>query len=444
MPAVVNISTSQKVSAPQFIIPELQIPGMPQEELEQFQEFFRRFAPEGLQERKMNSLGSGFVIDSSGYVVTNNHVIADADEVTVKFSDSTELQATIVGRDPSTDLALLKVEPKTPLVAVSFGNSDALRVGDWVITIGNPFGLGGSVTAGIISATGRDIYSGPFDDFLQTDAAINRGSSGGPLFNTDGEVVGINTAIFSPSGGNIGIGFSVPSTLAEPVIEQLKKFGHARRGWLGVKIQTVTEEIAESLGLPTSSGALVVDVTPGSPAAKANIVPGDVIVSFDGRKIQEMRKLPRYVAGTPIGESAKLEVWSGGKFETRTVLIEELKDGSHSAAVKPQNSGREKSAKQNSSAIYGMELAAITPELREEFGVPDSQTGVIVLDASFTSEARQRGIRSGDVISQVNDKYVTTPQQVKSMLDGLKASGKNNALVRVVRETEGMFITLPL
>ncbi len=271
--------------------------------------------------RKVNSLGSGFVVDPAGIIITNNHVIEDADEIEVNLSDGSKLKAELKGRDGKTDLAVLKVKPPHPLTAVTFGNSDSIRVGDWVMAIGNPFGLGGSVTLGIVSARNRNINSGPYDDFIQTDAAINRGNSGGPLFNMAGEVVGINTAIISPSGGSIGIGFSIPSNTARRVIDQLVAFGETRRGWLGVKIQEVTDDLAKSLKLDMARGALVADVTPTGPAEKAGIKPGDVVVKFDNKPVHEMRDLPRIVADTPVGTKVAIEVLRKGNPMTFTVEL---------------------------------------------------------------------------------------------------------------------------
>ncbi len=299
-PAVVNISTTQKVKGGVGImgLPLDQLPDSP--EFEPFREFFERFGNQGKDgegaEREVTSLGSGFIIDASGYIITNYHVIDAAEDVSVTLSDKSQYSAKIVGKDKKSDLALLKVEAKKPLPFVELGDSDAARVGDWVIAIGNPFGLGGSVTTGILSARQRSIHAGPYDDFLQTDASINRGNSGGPLFNMQGKVIGINSAIFSPSGGNIGIGFAVPSTIAKPIIEQLKAFGRTHRGWLGVKIQEVSQEIAESVGLEKPMGALVLEADPQSPGGKAGIQAGDIITQYNGRDITEMRFLPRMVA----------------------------------------------------------------------------------------------------------------------------------------------------
>jgi serine protease Do len=311
--AVVNISTSQTLKGPEGV-PLPKVPkGAPFEEF--FEDFFNRKGGRSPSDRKVSSLGSGFVIDGKeGIVVTNNHVIEGADEIIVNFNDGSKLKVDkVLGKDTKTDLALLKVSPKKPLPAVAFGSSTKLRVGDWVMAIGNPFGLGGSVTVGIISAKQRDINSGPYDDYLQTDAAINKGNSGGPLFNMDGEVIGVNTAIISPTGGSIGIGFAVPSDTATVVIDQLRQFGETRRGWLGVKIQTITDDIAEASGVKENSGALVASVTPGSPAAKAGIQDGDVILKFDGKDVTSMRGLPRLVAQTPIGKDVDVELLRKGQ-----------------------------------------------------------------------------------------------------------------------------------
>src|SRR6202035_774285 len=307
-------------------------PGSPFEQF--FKDFLNRNRPgpggkgeaQPSPERRMQSLGSGFIIDASGLVVTNNHVIDGADEITVTLQDNTSLKAKVLGRDESGDIALLQVSTDKPLPAVHFGDSDSGRVGDWVLAIGNPFGLGGTVTAGIVSARGRDIRQGPYDDFIQTDAAINRGNSGGPLFNMDGQVIGMNTAIYSPSGGSIGIGFSIPANMVKPVVAQLKDFGHPRRGWLGVRIQQVTPDIAESLGLKDATRAMVAGVNDGGPADKAQIRNGDIILSFNGQNVKEMRNLPLIVAQTEIGKSVPLVVWRDGKQVTLQAVVGELPD----------------------------------------------------------------------------------------------------------------------
>jgi serine protease Do len=438
MPAVVNISITQKVMAQNG--PQLNLQGLPDDPA--FRELFKQFNQQfggGQQQREVNSLGSGFVIDADGYIVTNNHVIANAAEVTVVFSDNTRLPATIVGRDSKIDLALLKVKPTKKLVAVPFGDSDALRVGDWLIAIGNPFGLGGSVSAGIVSARGRNINAGPFDDFIQTDAAINRGNSGGPLFNTKGEVVGINSAIFSPTGANIGIGFAIPSSLAEPIIKQLRQTGRAQRAWLGVKIQQVSEPIADSLGLPSPRGALVLDISPQSPADGSGIVIGDVITKFDGREVKEMHELPRLVADTKIGKKVEVEVVRKGRPEKISMtLTEQPSDGDDAplpmkeSKAKPRNN------------ILGMALAEITDAVRAQFNLPKTARGLIVVQIITDGEAAKQGIRPGDIILDVNQTAVRTVDDVNATLVAAKKAGRSFALMRIQRGENVQFITMPV
>src|SRR5512135_3314059 len=338
--AVVNISTRQTVDLSNNPMPQLP-PGSP---FEKFFDEFRNRQGQGQTPRRVNSLGSGFIIDSTGLVVTNNHVIADADEITVILNDGTNLKAEIVGRDTKTDLALLRVKPDKPLKAVKFGDSDKLRLGEWVIAIGNPFSLGGTVTAGIVSARNRDINSGPYDNYIQTDAAINRGNSGGPLFNLNGEVIGVNTAIISPSGGSIGIGFAVPSKTVAPVIEQLREYKEVRRGWLGVRIQQVSDEIADSLSIKPPHGALVAGIDDKGPAKPAGIEPGDVVVKFDGKDIKEPKDLSRVVADTAVGKEVDVVIIRKGAEETRKVTLGRLEDNekAQQAALKPKEEPPEK------------------------------------------------------------------------------------------------------
>src|SRR5271154_6831626 len=365
--AVVNISTSQKVDARVSGMPDLP-PGSPMEEF--FDEFFKNRRGQGggdgqdQMPHRVNSLGSGFIVDPSGLVVTNNHVIADADEINVILNDGTKLTAQLVGKDSKADLALLRVHANQPLKAVKFGDSDKLRLGEWVIAIGNPFSLGGTVTAGIVSARNRDINSGPYDNYIQTDAAINRGNSGGPLFNLDGEVVGINTAIISPSGGSIGIGFAVPPDTAMPGIDQLRQFGEARRGWLGVRIQQVTDDIADSLSIKPPHGALVAGVDDKGPAKPGGIEPGDVVVKFDGHEIKEMHDLPRIVADTPVGKTVDVVVIRKGKEETHKVKIGRLQDGEKvaDADAKKDAAPEQKAGVQKT---RGRELSRLTEGVRK-------------------------------------------------------------------------------
>jgi len=399
--AVVNISTSQTIDSKVGPMPQLP-PGSPFEEF--FDEFFKNRRGQGDNPnrehtpRRVNSLGSGFILDASGIVVTNNHVISDADEINVILNDGTKLKAEIIGRDQKTDIALLRVKPDKPLKAVKFGDSEKLRLGEWVIAIGNPFSLGGTVTAGIVSARNRDINSGPYDNYIQTDAAINRGNSGGPLFNLEGEVIGVNTAIISPSGGSIGIGFAVPSKTAMPVIEQLRQFGETRRGWLGVRIQQVTDEIAESLGMKQARGALVAGVDDKGPAKPAGIEPGDVIVKFDGHEIKEMRDLPRVVADTPVGKDVQVSIVRKGKEDTKTVRLGRLEDGEKKAALaKNEGTPEEKSVVKKT---LGLDLSNLTDDLRKRYKIKDSVKGVS-LPRSKTARRRatsapRRGTASAD------------------------------------------------
>lgn len=435
--SVVNISTSQTVeSSPgDRNVPRPQLPeGSP------FQEFFDEFFNDGpngnnspSRPREVNSLGSGFVIDAKeGIIITNNHVIADADEVVANFNDGSRLDAEIIGRDPKTDIAVLKVDPtEFPLKAVPFGDSDGMRVGDWVLAIGNPFGLGGTVTAGIVSAIGRDIQSGPYDNYIQTDAAINRGNSGGPLFNMDGEVIGINTAIISPSGGSIGIGFSIPSELATNVIDQLIEFGETRRGWLGVRIQPVTDDIAESLGMDDASGALVAGIIEGGPVSDGTLEPGDVIVAFDGKKLEQMRDLPRIVAESPVGKAVDVEIIRDGEKETVQVTLGRLEDGEELASASANNEAEEEEAVE-AVELYGMSLVALDDATREDFSIGEAVSGGVIISAvEEGSAAANKGIAAGQVIVEVAQEAVTAPEDVQAAIDTLKEEDRRNALLMI-------------
>jgi serine protease Do len=442
--SVVNISTTQTLkgsgeSTPNGLGPK----GSPFEEF--FDDFFDDQDKEGLP-RKVSSLGSGFVIDPSGLVVTNNHVIEGADEIIINFTDGSKLKVTkILGHDPKTDLALLQVEPKKPLKAVTFGDSSKMRVGDWVMAIGNPFGLGGSVTVGIISATKRDINAGPYDDFLQTDAAINRGNSGGPLFNMDGQVIGVNTAIISPSGGSIGIGFAVPSNSAVQVVDQLKQYGETRRGWLGVHVQNVTPEIADSLGLPQPSGALVANVSPNSPAATAGLQPSDVILKFDGQPIENMRSLPRAVASTAIGKSVAVEVLRKGQTVDLNVTVGRLPEDEEAADGAGVKSGEEEQeTKPEREELLGLSIAPLTEELRNQYGIGRTVEGVVITEVKPDSPAAKKDVKPGDVIVEVTQEKVKQPQDVKVRLLAVKKSGRRSVLL-LLSDAKGelRFVAVP-
>jgi len=439
--AVVNISTTQTLKGAPESAPNGPGPkGSPFEEF--FEDFFDDKGGDGLS-RKVSSLGSGFVIDPAGLVVTNNHVIEGADEIIVNLTDGTSLKVTkILGHDPKTDLALLKVEPEKPLKAASFGDSSEMRVGDWVMAIGNPFGLGGSVTVGIISATRRDINAGPYDDFLQTDAAINRGNSGGPLFNMDGQVIGVNTAIISPSGGSIGIGFALPSNSAVHVIDQLKQFGETRRGWLGVHVQNVTEEIAASLGLPETKGALIAKVSPESPAEAAGIQPSDVIVTFDGQPIDNMRSLPRAVAATAIGKSVDVELLRKGQVMGLTVVVGRLSEDEDGEDA--PKTDVEPAPDTDREDLLGLSLSPLTDELRKRYRIKRSVAGVVVVEVDPKSPAAQKGVKPGDVIVEVTQEKVRRPQDVKARLLAVKKSGRPSVLL-LLSDARGelRFIAVP-
>ncbi|QFT68100.1 putative periplasmic serine endoprotease DegP-like precursor [Labrenzia sp. THAF35] len=431
--AVVNISTAQTVQGRRSV-PMPQVPeGSPFQEF--FEEFFNRQNRDDDQPRRVQSLGSGFVIDGeAGIIITNNHVIEGADEITANFNDGTKLKATLLGTDEKTDLAVLQVEPTTPLKAVSFGDSDAIRVGDWVMAIGNPFGLGGTVTVGIVSARNRDINSGPYDNFIQTDASINRGNSGGPLFDMEGNVIGINTAIISPSGGSIGIGFAIPANTAMNVIDQLRKFGETRRGWLGVRIQEVTDEIADSLAMDKAMGALVAGVTDDGPAAKAKIEPGDVIIKFDGKDVDTMRELPRMVAETEIGKEVEVTVLRKGEEVAISVILEQLVETEVTeASATEEEEPAEKPVEK--SEVLGMSLAVLDDALRKQFSIDEDVSGVVVTEVKPGTSAEEKRVMAGDVIKEVAQETVETPEDVMAEVDKLKKDNRRSALLLLANPT---------
>ncbi len=452
LPGVVNISSSQLVPARgDGRGPEVPLfpPGSPFEQF--FKDFMERSRPNGpgggqapqrnRPQQRAQSLGSGFIIDPSGIVITNNHVIDGADEITVILQDNTNLKAKLIGRDERTDIAVLKVESDKPLPFVPFGDSDKARVGDWVLAIGNPFGLGGSVTAGIVSARGRNIDQGPYDNFIQTDAAINKGNSGGPLFNMDGEVVGINTAIYSPSGGSIGIGFSIPSNMAKTVVAQLRDFGKARRGWLGVRIQQVSPDIAESVGLKEPSGAMVAGVNDDGPADKGQVKSGDIILKFNDQAVKEMRNLPLLVAQTDIGKDVPVTVWRDGKEVTLHVKVGELPDDAKQAAATPDKPAPGKPTELTG---LGVKLAELTPETRGKFQIGADQKGVVITDVEAGSPAAERGLKPGDVIVEVAQQEVKTPADVNDRVEKARKANRKSVLMLVQSGDSPRFIPLPV
>lgn len=456
LPAVVNVSSSQtpqqQRQQPGPEMPNFP-PGSPFEQF--FKDFFNRNRPppgnrgEGTPprgpERRAQSLGSGFIIDPEGLIVTNNHVIEGADEISITLQDNTTLKATVVGRDESTDLALLRVKSDKPLPFVEFGDSDTSRVGDWVVAIGNPFGLGGTVTAGIVSARGRDINSGPYDDFIQTDAAINRGNSGGPLFNMEGKVVGINTAIYSPSGGSIGIGFSIPSKLASNVVSQLKNFGQARRGWLGVRIQQVTPEIAESLGLKEPTGAMIAGVNTDGPADRAKIRSGDIVLKFNGQDVKNMSALPRVVADTEVGKQVPVIVWRDGKEVTVTATLGERPNDQQLAADRNGGKGGEAAAPKALELVgLGMKIAPLTAEAREKYRLAEDSKGVLITEVSASGSAAEKGLKAGDVIVEVQQNEVSTPADVQRRVDAARKQERKFVLMLIQGSEGTRFVPLSL
>jgi serine protease Do len=501
--AVVNISTSQNVKDDEGAGPAPRAPdGSPFQEF--FNDFFNKQQGGKGGNHNVSSLGSGFVIDPTGYIVTNNHVIEGADDIEVNFANGSKLKAKLIGTDTKTDLSVLKVEPKTPLKAVKFGDSSGMRIGDWVMAIGNPFGFGGSVTVGIISGRGRNINAGPYDNFIQTDAAINKGNSGGPLFNMKGEVIGINTAIISPSGGSIGIGFSVPSELASGVVAQLREYGETRRGWLGVRIQPVTDDVADSLGLDAAKGALVAGVIKGGPVDNGSIKAGDVILKFDGKAVNEMRDLPRVVAESPVGKEVDVVVLRDGKEQTVKVTLGRLEDSDQAAANSddgsqnggvinpdpgenddmdepdsdqaqpspdnkgtenktPENKGTENKGPENKGQgqtdqqgqvapdaatpknVLGLSLSLLNPDIRKTFNIAESVDGVVVTEVTPGSAAAEKGLKPGDVIVEVAQEFMKSPDAVAAKVQSLKQEGRRNAQMMIAAANGDLrFIAVPM
>jgi serine protease Do len=410
---------------------------------EDFQRWYREYQnqqggrQEGPAEAPMRAAGAGFIINADGTIVTNNHVVAEADRINVTLSDGHSYEATLVGRDPATDLAVIKIEADKPLPYVPFGDSDQARVGDWVITIGNPFGLENSVTTGIISARDRSIGAGRYDDFLQIDAPINHGNSGGPAFNTKGEVIGVNTAIFSPSGGSVGIGFAIPSDMVQEIVAELKSNGRVERGWLGVNIQQVTDDMAEGLNLDKAHGAIVAEVTKDSPAMAAGLTAGDVIVSVNDTQIDGVRDLTRTIARLDPGQDAELGVWRKGELSKVTVQLGSFPEPQQMAE-------REAEQPQADKAVMGMRLAELDERTRQAYGIAEETKGVVITGVDPDSWAARRGLRSGDVIVQAGLSTVTSPSEVAAAVESAKQEHRKAVLVLISREQEERFVTLPL
>jgi serine protease Do len=441
-PAVVNITTTTVIegrTGPQGIVPE----GSPFEDF--FREFQDRNGDNNDRPQRSSALGSGFVISEDGYIVTNNHVIADADEIKIEFfpgdgQPKELLPAKVIGTDPNTDIALLKVEAPAPLKFVTFGDSDTARVGDWVVAIGNPLGQGFSVSAGIVSARNREL-SGSYDDYIQTDAAINRGNSGGPLFNMDGAVVGVNTAILSPNGGSIGIGFSMASNVVRKVVAQLKEYGETRRGWLGVRIQDVSDDVAEAMGLADASGALVTDV-PDGPSKEAGLLAGDVILSFDGAVVKDTRSLVRTVGNTEVGKTVRVVIYREGKTETLMVTLGRRED----AERKPESSEDEgdDAPKVTEKELLGLSIGILTDKMRSELNLSDSTEGLVILSVNEASEAWEKGLRAGDVITEAGQQKIATIGELEARIAQAKEAGRKSLLLLVRRNGEPRFVALNL
>ena len=445
-PTVVNISTSS------FVAREKQADDFGSDN-KSLEDMFRNrreqgAAPDGAR-RRQTSLGSGFIIDKTGYIVTNNHVVADADEISVILDDDTVLPAKLIGRDDKVDIALLKVEAGRDLPFVTWGNSATARVGEWVMAIGNPFGLSGSVSAGIISARARDLNSGPghYDDFIQTDAAINRGNSGGPLFNMEGHVIGVNTAIYSQTGGSVGIGFAASANLIRPVIDDLRQFGHTRRGWIGVQIQNVTDEIAATLGLDRARGALISQLTEGGPAAKSGIESSDVVLTFDGKPINKRDELPRIVAETGIDKMVDVTLWRKGQQKTVKLTVAELKEEKEEKKVataapvpsKPDQKETKAERKQDVKKIplkdIGLTVAEISDSARQTYAIPDAVRGLVVVDVDQLSDAALKGLRAGDVIDEISQMHVASAAEAGDAIKHAKSTTKKTVLLRVTTST---------
>ncbi len=434
LPAVVNI-TAVRTGGDDSARPNL--PQLPEDS--PFGDMLRRFwdqqQPNRAQRQPARALGSGFVIDAGGYIATNNHVVNEADEITVTLNDGRQFKAKLVGSDRTTDLALLKLEGAGQLPAVRFGDSAKTRVGDWVMAVGNPFNLGGTVTVGVLSARNRDLRSGPYDDYLQIDAPINRGNSGGPLFNMEGDVIGINTAIYSTSGGNIGIGFAIPSTIASQVLDQLRAGGKVERGWLGVFVQPMNEDLAKATGLDRPRGALIAQVQDDSPAAKAGLKAGEVVLAVDGKAVEQSRDLARHIADIKPGSTAKLTIWRDEKEAAVSVTLQELRSDQARRSEPPRG---ERSARE---PLFGFALADLNDDTREAFRIPRAVDGVLVARVWPGSPADEQGLQAGDVIVAIGGEAVARTTEATKKLDAAKTE-KRPAVLLISRQGVTRFVVL--
>ncbi|HTQ12896.1 MAG TPA: Do family serine endopeptidase [Rhizomicrobium sp.] len=434
-PSVVTVTVEEEIQPTQDLIPD-NIP-------EPFRNFFNQFGNGQPQRpRKAVAMGSGFIVDRSGLIVTNNHVIDKAKKITVKMTDGREFDARLVGTDPATDIAVLKVRSDKPLPAVEFVDDHQVRVGDWVIAVGNPFGLSNTVTAGIVSSIGRDVGNGPYTDFIQVDAPINRGNSGGPTFNLQGKVIGMNSMIFSPSGGSVGIGFAIPSSTIRSVISQLEAHGHVTRGYLGVQIQSVTPDIAASVGRKDNKGAIVASIVPGGPAARAGVQQGDIVLALNGKSIEDSRDLTRRVADLPAGSTATFTIDRSGQPKTITVKIGVRKD--EQQADNDNNPHAQANAGGSTGEAMGLGLAAITPSLREQFNLENGVNGVVITRVDPDSDAADKGLEAGDVVLSVANRPVHTPADIKSRIADAHAAGRDTVLVLVLGNGGQRYLALKI